>query len=726
MTPDERHKEGLKRFELARNADREQRKLMVEDLLFLAAEDGQWSEDVVTKRKDRPRYTIDKISGAKDQIIGNQRQTRSGIKVIPRKDGDEKTARIYTGLIRDIETSSNSGDAYDMAFDEQLTSGFGGWRVLTDYEADDCFEQILRIEPIVSTATSLYFDPDAKSYTKEDAAWAFVITSMLLENFRKEFPNASETDFTDERYKEDSMRDWFGDSGIRLAEYWYKVPVTRTIGLMSDGRVIDLEEEAAVLDELQYQGVTVKRERKVQSHKVEMVIMNGAEVLTEPQKWAGKYIPLVPVYGRTATVKNKNYTWGLVRKAKDAQRIYNYATSAAVEATALTPKDPVWLTPTQAAGHERQLTNFPTQNSPYMLYNADPLAPGPPQRGGAPQLQTALLQQVQQASTDIHATTGLEPASLGNVPELKSGKAIQAQQAMGDRGSFVFQDNLEKSKRYTGEILVDLIPRVYDTERIVKIIGPDEVAEEVTINEPATHGNGINDPILDEQTGKQVIVNDLSQGSYGVTITTGPAFATRREETVNQLVTLAGQSPVIQELALDLILENMELNNKEEIKSRVRKHMITQGTVEPTEEEKKDLGLDRPPEPDPLNEAMVKNLQADTEKILIGNEKIIAEIHNKDADTQNKVMEAYKTSMEPLVSYMETIIKKLDAGLAVSEGDAEIIEGGQALVGETQIDAIQGAEVAGSTPGPAGQVIAPPIPEGQPQPLDTGQGDLIQ
>jgi len=167
--------EALLRFEAARLMDWEQRKLAVEDLLFINAEDGQWSEDVVTKRKDRPRYTIDRISGAIDQIVGDQRQNRTGIKVSPQTEGDEKTAEIYTGLIRSIEQLSNADNVYDSAFNELLTCGFGGWRILTDFESDESFDQIIKIKPIDSAASSLYFDPSASEYDKRDGGWTFYV-----------------------------------------------------------------------------------------------------------------------------------------------------------------------------------------------------------------------------------------------------------------------------------------------------------------------------------------------------------------------------------------------------------------------------------------------------------------------------------------------------------------------------------------------------------------------
>ncbi len=696
MTSEEIHTEAVKRFTTADNKDEVQRASAIRDMIFVHAEDGQWDEDAIERRRDRPRYTINRVAGAVDQIVGDQRQNRIAVKVSPRDETNQKLADIFTGLIRNIEQTSSAVNAYDQAFEETVTGGYGGWRILTDFEADDSFDQEIHIEPINSAASSLYFDPNAQRYDKRDAEFAFLITRMSEEAFKEAYPDASPVDWELSNAGGGLRRTWFRGNQVRVAEYWFKEPIKKKIGLLSDGRIIDLDEEKAVLDELAATGVRVVQERTVDSHRVKSVIMSGVELLTEVQDWAGKFIPLIPIFGKTAHVNGENFTRGIVRMAKDAQRIYNYATSSAVEATALTPKDPIWITAVQAKGNEASLRTFPTANTPYMFYTADPLAPGPPARGGAPQLQTALLQQISQAATDIHSTTGLEPASLGNVPELKSGKAIRAQQAMGDRGAFVFRDNLAKSIAYTGEILVDLLPRIYDTERIVQILGVDGVTESVTINEPET--NELNQPIIDEETGEQVIVNDLSQGRYTISIATGPSFSTKREETVEQLVTLAGQSPVIQELALDLIVKNMDLNVGDEIERLIRKRMITEKIIEPTDEEREELGLDQPPAPDPMNEELIRNLAAQTEKLQIDGEKVISEVENKDADTQKKIMETQKVSVDSLVAIREIVIKKIQAGIPITPEEIELIRGQSVIVEETQGNVLSGGEVARSVP----------------------------
>jgi hypothetical protein len=691
------HSEALERFDLATNDPDDQRMLALDDRLFVHAEDGQWEDSIKAKRSDRPRYTVDRISPAIAQIVGDQRQNRMGIKVVPRHGGTEKIAKILTGLIRAIDQEPEAINAKDNAFLEGLEGGYGGWRVTTELIDEMSFddEQDIKIEAIFSAESSMFPDPNARRYDKSDGQFWYIVERMTTKGFKAKWPKAQVLGMDTPKPEAQSMASWFNEETVRVAEYWFKEPVKKEIGLLSDGRVIDLGEEEAVLDELAAQGITIEKRKTINSHIVKSVIMSGAEFLTPITEWAGKFIPIIPFYGKEATVGSHHFMRGMVRPAKDSQRIYNYATSAAVEATALTPKDPYFATPKQVAKHKQQWRTFNTKNPPVMLYDPDPDAPGPPTRGGAPQVQTALLQQIDQSARDIHATTGLEPASLGNVPELKSGKAIEAQQRMGDRGSFEYTGNLKKSISFAAEVYVDLIPRIYDTERVVQILGDDGTTEDVLINQATDQ---INQPIIDEQTGKPVIVNDLSQGKYSVKVTTGPAYATQRQETVAQLTSLAGQSETLAALAMDIIVKNLDINEGEELVSRIRAGMIKQGTIQPTEEEIKELGLDQPTEEDPTNVAIQQNLDAQTEKLQIEVEKIISEARNIDADTQKKFLEAQKITVDSMTKAMEAVIKKLEAGAVVTTQDIDVVEGQKAIVEETQQNVLEQNEFAETPP----------------------------
>jgi len=629
------HKTALKRFQQVQDKERDQRQLAVEDIKFAQTEDGQWDDHAKAQRADRPRYTINRVAGAVDQLTGDDRQNRIDIKVRPVSGGaTEDTAKTMTGLIRNIESQSKAQSAYDNGFDEVVNGGFGGWRVITEFNDDDAFEQDILIKPILSATTSLWFDTAAKEYDKRDANWGFLTLDMPRDEHEERF------DSTPTEWPKDvdflrignGCNMWVKEASVQVAEYWVKTPISKNIGKLSDGRVIDLDEEADVLDELAAKGITVLKKRKVKSHKVEMYLMDGGQVLEGPKPWAGKFIPLIPMYGRQAHIEGKTFTRGIVRFAKDPARIYNYGTSTAIETTALTPKDPYWYTPMMAEGHEPMYENFNRSNSPFMPFNNDPLFPGPPKRTGAPSVNNALLQQIQQASMDLYHVTGMQPPSLGANPELKSGKAIQAQERLGDRGQYVFTDNKEKSIDYTADILIDLIPRIMDTARQVRIMAQDGETELVTVNEE----------ILDEQTGEPTLVNDLSAGKYDTVTATGPAFSTQREESAQQIIELISKSPFFESVAMDLVAKDLPILESKELTKRVRKVMIGQGIVDPTDEEIETLGLDQPPAKDPQQEAITTNIEMQTEDLISKIEEREAKTLQTTVDTQNSTIAAYK------------------------------------------------------------------------------------
>lgn len=668
---DNLHALAVKRFERIETKERDQRRLAVEDIKFAQTEDGQWDENAKEKRKNRPRFTINRVAGAIDQLIGDQRQNRTDIKIRPVSGGaSEDIAKVMTGLIRNIESTSKASNAYDCAFDEVVNGGYGGWRVTTEFNDDDAFEQDIKIKPLNTATTSLWFDDAAKEYDKRDAMWAFVTVDMPIEEHHKRFPKSPMSGWAQEQFNDSACNSWYGNNTVKVAEYWVKTPITKELALLSDGRVIDAEEEKAVLDELAAQGITVKRTRKVKSHKVEMYLMDGSTVLEGPKAWAGKFIPLIPMYGRQSHIEGQTYTRGIVRFAKDASRIYNYEISSVIETSALTPKDPLWYTPAMAKGHEAKYRNFTTQNSPFMPFNVDPKMPGPPVRGGAPAVQQGSMSIIQNASMDIYHVTGMQPPSLGANPELKSGKAIQAQERLGDRGQFIFTDNLVKSQEYTAEILVDLIPRIMDTERQVRIMAQDGESENVFVNQA----------VRDEETGENVLVNDLSTGKYDVVAESGPAFATQRQESAQQILDLIATSPMFENLAMDLVAKDLPILESKELTKRVRKIQIQQGIIEPTEEEAEEFGLNEPQQPDPQQQAVTENIQIQTEKLISDIEAQDAKTLQTKVDTQQATIEAYEKLIDTFKTQAEAGISftPADHNIRVKQQDI-IIEGQQAL-----------------------------------------------
>ena len=157
----------------------------------------------------------------------------------------------------------------------------------------------------------------------------------------------------------------------------------------------------------------------------------------------------------------------------------------------------------------------------------------------------------------MHDTTGLQLASLGKRSNEISGRAIVARQKMGDTGSYAYINNLGRAQVYGGRVL---IPRIYDTARVVRILGEDDSEDFVTVNEP----------FFDETTGEEVLY-DLSAGRYDVVSSIGPGYATKREEAVDSMSGFIKAVPDAGPAMMDLVAKNSDWPGADVIAERLKK-----------------------------------------------------------------------------------------------------------------------------------------------------------
>lgn len=534
------------------------REQAVEDIRFVNIPGSQWDEAQKKKRGKRPCYEFNLLRQHCRQIEGDQRQARPSIKVRAVEDDDAEGAQLRQGLIRNIEGQSNADRAYDTAFQFAAEGGFGCWRIVTEYSSDDAWEQDIRIRE-VRDPFAVWFDPAAVEYDRRDAMFAFYEENMSPEAFKAKYPDAIAVDFDGTK----DYGDWYKRDTVRVAEYWVKKPVKKTLLLLSDGRTVDADEVAPALDELEVQGITVVREREVQTHKVCMYVVSGAEVLSGPHDWPGKFIPLVPVYGDLVYVDGRDVYSGVVRHAKDAARLTNYTVTTAMEAVAKLPKNPYLVTPKmlEGAGVKGLWERAATEDPLFLPYTPDATAPGGrPIRESQPEFPAALVNLAGVFQDLGKGVTGIHDVSRGTNPGNQSGKAILALQNKGDVANYNYQDNLGRSIRYTGEILLDLIPKVYDTERVVRILGVDGGEKFVEVNKP----------VMDQQTGQWVTVNDLSAGKYDVTVTTGPSYSTQRAEMLELMNGLFQSQPQAFPLFGDLFFKALDAPQAQEMAERAK------------------------------------------------------------------------------------------------------------------------------------------------------------
>lgn len=562
-----------KRAKIMMDADRENRQLAIEDMKFLRVPGYQWDDTTKRERgEDRPMYEFNKLNVSVKSVINQMRENRPMGKVRAAEDGDIKTAEILEGGIRNVVAKADFDTVTDYAAEYQVGGGMGAWRVTLEY-AEDSWSQVIGVDPLLNPFC-LYCDPSAKDLLKRDAADWWYTDKISKDSFKSRWPEAEEADIDDVEF--DDEDDWETEDQIRIGEYWYKQPYDKTLLLLSDGSVIDAKGKDGN-PVTPPEGVTVVKSRVQRCHKIMMCIVSGMAILEGPVEWAGSQHPWVMVYGEYVVIDGKVYWNGITRAGKDAQRAYNYSRTSAIETVALAPQDKPWMTPKQVLGLETLLAESHKKNHPFNLYNPDPANGGaPPIRQGGPNIPAALVQEMQIASDDIKAVTGIYDASLGAQGNETSGKAITARKAQGEIANFNYQDNMGKGVKRTWEILVDLFPKVIDTETTIRILGIDGKESYETVNQ------------RDPQTGE--VINDLSRGRFDTAITVGPSYATRRMEAAEAYTQMAGVDEGLMLSSGDLVYKALDLPYAQEIAERRQKllpppiqQMLTEGKDLPPE-----------------------------------------------------------------------------------------------------------------------------------------------
>lgn len=581
------------RFQHAQQASSDNRFNYVQDTEFSSTDD-QWSSEVKRLRGNhRPALTFNRLNPIIKQIIGDYRQNKLSIKVLPASgDASDDVADILAGLIRNIEAQSNADMAYTNALECSARGGFGYFRVLTRYSGDNAFDQDIVIAPIHNPLT-VYFDPAARLITREDAEWAFVTEMLPKDEFERQFPKAEPVNF-------EGMQDWSDKEGVRIAEYYEKERYQTRLGAFSNGIVMEIEDDEEI-ETLAQVGISLIREREAERIHILWKKMTGSQIL-EQRIIKSRYIPIVPVIGEEINIEGKVYTRSAIFYAKDAQRTYNYSKTTGIELTALAPRSPWLVTPEHIQGFQDQWDAANTTPSPYLVYNHDGSQP-PPQRIAPSTQPVGDMALAMGAADDIKATTGMHDASLGAPGNETSGVAISARQNEGDNATYIFIDNLKKGIEYCGRILLDLIPIFYDAERVVRVLDLEGNPKTEVVNQQD------HNPV----TGITKVLNSITTGKYDVTIITGPNFASRRAEALAGMVQLAQAYPQIMGIAGDLVVKNMDWPGADQIAERIKRTLPPQITTDPDSPEGKAMA-NQPPPPSPEEVKLQGQMQLEQAK----------------------------------------------------------------------------------------------------------------
>ena len=550
----------------------------------------QWMDEVRNARGDRPSLTHNKVRQHNLQIVNDARQNHTSIKITPvGGHASYDAAQVFEGIIRRIEYQSKAIDAYTTATFHQVEAGIGYCTVECDYVDEGSFEQEIYIRR-VSDPETIDLDPDAKLWDKSDMRFAFVFEDIPRQQWEDEHggnkaPPPAALDMP-------RANDWVTKDHVRIATYWRRNEDEDKLYLLHDGRTV----RASDLDDAQTEMMAplIRQTREIKEATVEWFRIEGDEI-TDRGDWAGKYIPVVPFIGEETVIDGILDRKGHTRSQIDAQRIYNYWASAAVEQVALQGKTPFIATLKSIEGLEDKWYTANVKNWAVLPYNGtdDNGQPNPPpERAPAPEMAQAYVQGMMIARQDLLDVTGQYQAELGMPSNERSGIAIQQRQRQGDNATYHYIDNQAKAIRQVGRILLDLIPKIYDTTRVMRILAEDGSDKEIisTPNAPAAHqrvrltpqgpvpigpDQADADQEADNMPDPRIIFNP-NVGRYDVEADVGPSFGTARQEAANAFTQILANNPAAFQVVGDFWAQFQDFPGADQLAERLRRGLPPQ------------------------------------------------------------------------------------------------------------------------------------------------------
>lgn len=688
ITKDERlnriHAEALEQFNKIQGALKDERQQCLQDRRFYSIAGAQWEGNLADQFENKPKFEVNKIHLAVIRIFNEYRNNKVTVDFIS-KDGTEndELADTCDALYRADEQDSGADEAYDNAFEEAVGGGFGAWRLRTCYENEEDGEddrQRIKIEPIFDADTSVFFDLDAKRQDKSDAKHCFVLSSMTRDAFIAEYdqdpaswPKAiHQTEF-----------DWLTPDVAYVAEY-YRVeekkdqlitfqsiadPEDERKIKLSDLKGDDTEDFDEAMLELQSMGYREAKRKTIKVCKVRKYIMSGNSILEDCGYIAGKYIPIIPVYGKRWFIENVERCMGHVRLAKDAQRLMNMLRSKIAEISAYSSVEKPIVMPEQIAGHQMMWQEDNVKNYPFLLLNpitdasGQSVPAGPVEYTRSPQIPPATAALAQISEQDLKDLLGNQEGGDQIVSNI-SGKAVEMIQQRLDMQTYIYMSNHAKAQQWCGTVWLSMARDIYVEEgRKMKGIGPQNDVRSIELNQPKMTPEGAVE-----------LKNDLSLATFDVVSSVGPSSDTKRQATVRALT---GMMQVTQDPETLMILGAMALMNMEgegltDIRKFYRKKLLRLGAVEPTEDEAQELQAEMQNQQQDPNamymqaaaeeatanaaNARAKTIQtvADAEKKRAETAKIMSEI---DINAQNSEISAVKTISDILGQSSQQVIE---------------------------------------------------------------------
>lgn len=620
--------------------DRINRFEMMDDLRFAAGE--QWDPVVLQQRKGLPCLVINTIPQFTAQLVGDWRESRKAIKVVPSNDEDVDIADIREDLVRSIEMQSRADRVYDSAFESMVQCGDGDFKITVEYARDDVFDQDIFIRPI-EDPLAVVWDRFSVDPTGRDARRVFVDDRIDKKEFSRKWPDAQGGSDLMENDKIDrvTLAGWYDDDSYRITEYWRIIERQRLMVLFDNGRIYQIDEDTDMDQLVQANGHPVKT-RVAWCSYAQMHYCTGWAILAGPYEYRLNRLPVIRMSGRVVNIAGRRVRYGLVRFMKDPSRLKNFWRSIAAEQLGYAPKAQWIATQSAIEGREESFRKAHLTRNPLLVVNDEAEIGKNIQRLEPPAPQNAIFQEVTMNTQDMKDVSGIQDASLGIRSNETSGKAIMNRQHEGDVASQTYYDNSDAALLEGGDVINQLIPQVMDGTRVVRLVGKDESIKFQKINDP-----------MDPHT------IDLSVGLFDVALSTGTSYTTRRVEAAQAMMDAVQVWPQLMQVAGDLVAKAQDWPGADELAERLKATMH--------------IGPDGQPGPPPIPPEVVQKMQQELQKLQLENQSLKAD---KSIDFKKLEIESYNAETKRIAAMTQDRGMEQDFEL---EGIKTILETSQKL-----------------------------------------------
>jgi hypothetical protein len=631
---------------------------------------SQWEDDEeqLLKNYNKIPLQFNKLAPLMNHLLGEQMMNTPNLQAVPDDDVvDEQTVSVRQALVKEISLDSNAKTVYQIAFQQAAIGGFGAYLVGTDYKNNKSFDQV----PIIKSyrdATKCFWDVGCESPCKTDGMISGAYVRMSRQLFAKKYgkklegsipPTVTETE--DDSY---ASFKWCDDESITITEAYKRKLIKSQLHELSNGETITSKEltkfQTIVVDNIsqedaEEQGrlppgeyinfngepVTIVQSRSIIEYKTTWYKIAGDYVLDETP-FPSQQLPVVFVdqnsyYDKTG----KQVTRPFVKDARDAQRFINYLGTQIAYLIKISRYDQFMASRANVKSPKTQLIwKNPSIIQGAIIYDVDKEGGTKPEQLRPPELPISLIQQYERALQDIQTSTGIYDTKVGEQGNENSGAAIDARTRQGAYNTYIVFNSLNRAIAVGGEIIDEMIPKLFDTERKVTLELPDQGRKTVTLNQQADeYGSGVS--------------NDMSKGTFKIRLMPGPSYEGQKAESLQAMQLLLNAHPEIFTLIADLYAQNLPVPNVIELVNRLR--TIVPPEVMQAGKTGKPVQQDKGPPPELM--LKLKELALKEKDMQLKEATLRHTMQKDDVEAQLKVQEIVERRMEVAAQIQEQILR---------------------------------------------------------------------